>query len=57
MKPDGDHAQFSDPDWLFELEFDGLRTLASVTDGEVGIPTPDWRPRRHPALDPCDGGA
>ena len=37
MTPDGDHAQFSDPDWLFELEFDGLRTLASVADGELAL--------------------
>ena len=44
MKPDGDHAQFSDPDWLFELEFDGLRTLASVTDGEVAFLRPTGDP-------------
>ena len=40
MAAAGDHAQFSDPDWLFELEFDGLRALAAVADGEVAFVDP-----------------
>ena len=44
MAPGGDHEQFSDPDWLFELEFDGLRTLASVADGEVAFMRPSGDP-------------
>ncbi len=44
MAAGADHEQFSDPDWLFELEFDGLRVLASVTGGEVAFATPDGSP-------------
>ena len=44
MAAGADHRQFSDPDWLFELEFDGLRLLASVTDGAVAFTTPSGRP-------------
>ena len=40
MAAGADHEQFSDPDWLFELEFDGLRVLASVSGGEVALLTP-----------------
>ena len=40
MSAAGDHEQFSDPDWLFELEFDGLRTLATVVDGDVAFKRP-----------------
>ena len=40
MTAAADHEQFSDPDWLFELEFDGLRTLAAVVDGEVAFKRP-----------------
>ena len=39
MAAGADHKQFSDPDWLFELEFDGLRVLASVTGGDVAFAT------------------
>ena len=44
MAAGADHQQFSDPDWLFELEFDGLRVLASVTGGEVAFATPAGSP-------------
>ena len=44
MAADGDHGQFSDPDWLFELEFDGLRTFAAVTGGEVAFMRPSGAP-------------
>ena len=44
MAAGADHEQFSDPDWLFELEFDGLRLLASVTDGAVAFATPSGSP-------------
>ena len=40
MTAAADHEQFSDPDWLFELEFDGLRTLVAVVDGEVAFKRP-----------------
>ena len=35
MAAGDDHPQFSDPDWLFELEFEGLRVLAEVDEGTV----------------------
>jgi bifunctional non-homologous end joining protein LigD len=28
---------FSDPDWLFEIKWDGLRTLACIRDGKVRL--------------------
>ncbi|CAM3272594.1 DNA ligase D [Aequorivita lipolytica] len=28
---------FSDPDWVFELKWDGYRVLANINDGEVAI--------------------
>ena len=40
MSAAADHGQFSDPDWIFELEFEGLRALAAVTDGEVAFTAP-----------------
>ena len=35
-----DHGQFSDPDWIFELEFEGLRALAVVDGDEVTFAAP-----------------
>ena len=48
MAADGDHAQFSDPDWLFELEFDGLRVLAAVTGGAVAFVASSGAPATVP---------
>jgi bifunctional non-homologous end joining protein LigD len=28
---------FSDPSWLFEIKWDGVRTLARITDGEIKL--------------------
>ena len=40
MSAAGDHGQFSDPDWIFELEFEGLRALAIVDRDEVAFAAP-----------------
>ena len=49
MAAAGDHEQFSNPDWLFELEFEGLRALASVTGGEVAFVNPSGAAADLPA--------
>ena len=49
MAAAGDHEQFSDPDWLFELEFEGPRTLAAVAGGEVTLLTAAGAPAMLPA--------
>ena len=49
MAAAGDHERFSDPDWLFELEFEGPRTLASVAGGGVALLTRDGAPAMLPA--------
>ena len=49
MAAAGDHEQFSDPDWLFELEFEGLRVLAAVAGGEVALVAPSGSPSALPA--------
>ena len=49
MAAAGDHAQFSDPDWLFELEFEGVRALAAVADGEVAFVDPSGTATALPA--------
>ena len=40
MSAAADHGQFSDPDWIFELEFEGLRALAIVSAGAVAFAAP-----------------
>ena len=49
MAAAGDHARFSDPDWLFELEFDGRRILASVNGGDVALLSRSGAAARLPA--------
>ena len=49
MRAAAGHAQFSDPDWIFELEFEGLRALAMVDGGAAALATPGGGRRRlHP---------
>ena len=49
MRPATTTTRFSDPGWLFELEFDGLRTLATVRDGRAVLARPSAAPLElHP---------
>ena len=49
MRPATTSTQFSDPAWLFELEFDGLRALATVRDGRAVLARPSGAPLElHP---------
>jgi bifunctional non-homologous end joining protein LigD len=53
---------FSDPAWLYEIKFDGYRTLARFGDGEVemrtknGIDCTAWYPEVAEALEKLPGG-
>lgn len=37
MKPSSGHAPFSDPEWIFEAEFEGLRTSVRLDGGDVSL--------------------
>ena len=49
MSAGADHGQFSGADWIFELEFEGLRSLALVSGGAAAFAAPGGGRRRlHP---------
>jgi bifunctional non-homologous end joining protein LigD len=53
---------FTDPEWLYEIKFDGYRTLARFGDGEVELRTKNganctaWYPEVVQALAQIPGG-
>lgn len=34
---------FSHPDWIFEIKWDGFRSLAVINDGECLLGVPEWQ--------------
>jgi ATP-dependent DNA ligase len=42
---------FDDPDWIFELKFDGFRSLAFVTGGGTKLVSRRGLTYRHPFTD------
>ena len=52
MKPAAVAEAFSDPDWIFELNFEGIRTLASKRGDEIEFRDPACKsaPSRFPRL-------
>lgn len=56
------HVAFSDPDWLYEIKYDGYRMLASFEDGHVRMKTRGghdctaWFPEICRALSMYEGG-
>jgi bifunctional non-homologous end joining protein LigD len=55
------HKPFSSPDWLYELKFDGYRTMAGIEDGQVelhsksGADCTKWYPEVAEALTKLPG--
>ena len=51
MEPEGEFPVFSDREWIFEVEFDGMRAWLRVDDEEVTLSTPGGEVMTASALD------
>lgn len=60
--PETLHAAFTDPDWIYEIKFDGYRCLAAIDAGDVQLRTKagrdctKWYPEVVDALARLPGG-
>lgn len=60
--PETPRAPFTDPEWLYELKFDGYRCMAGIEDGQVQLRTKSgadctkWFPEVVTALAKIPGG-